>query len=100
MDSGHESFQYLLQEGDTVRCRRPDTGECSTGVVTMASPAGRQQSLVVGLAEPQAVHLPDGGTLIASLLFLTVDYENQTVADIYGTEWELDYADHSATANP
>jgi hypothetical protein len=71
-----------LQRGMTVRCIGVGTDADVTGVIVIASPNG--QSVAVLLPEPLLIN-----NAVLSALMLTVDYEAETVTDLFGNEWEV-----------
>lgn len=82
-----------LTKGQIVRCR---SAECSLmGTVLMVS-EGNVQSVAVRLDDIGAVRVNDG-LMITDVLPLTINYETETVSDLWGNEWEIDVAGERST---
>jgi len=96
----------LLRTGERIRVRpvigrsvcgdQIGHGAWSEGTVALASKNGK--SVAVDLDEG-AARTGDGGMFIGPLL-LMVDYEQETVQDLRGGQWEIEVAGQQATYSP
>jgi hypothetical protein len=71
--------------GQIVRCHNEENDV--TGVILIASPNG--EAIVVEFSEPEGIRM-NGGLGISRTLALRVDYEAETITDLFGGAWEID----------
>lgn len=80
-----------LTKGQQVRCRNEQNDVM--GVVLSASDT-QPQSVAVFLGEDaEGIRMSGGGLAITNMIPLIVDYEAETVADLFGNTWEIDYTE-------
>lgn len=85
---GDAKFQRILRTGDRVRVHSEATEEWTEAVVVVASENGKS----VGLRFDGVIKLPGGG-LVANGLMLSIDYEKETITDLFGNELEMEVAE-------
>ena len=79
-----------LSQGQVIRC---SNGHNSIiGRICLASENGA--SIAVALDEDDVcIRMANGSQVIAPMLALSIDYESETVTDLFGNDWYVEVAD-------
>ena len=72
-----------------VRCRNREND--LMGRVLLASDT-QPQSVAVCFGDAEGIRM-NGALAITNMLPLTIDYEKETAADLFGNEWEIEVAE-------